>query len=384
MTQEYAILYLEINMVSLVLIAIILVKTRGLSKMVAQRNFVMSIIAEMVFIISDTVYVMINEGALHFGTAEGILKHLCKGTYFFSTSMMCYFWFIYFEYFRGTAFVREKKIVRAASSVFLAMAVLLIINIFTDILFYVDKEGVYHRGPLFILTYILPYTYVLVECIRTIRAYLDKDHTENRSTLLMLIIFPLAPGCAGIIQFFFPRMPVACGLIALATLGLYLNWTDQLISLDPLTGLNNRKHISHYYEQWKRNRSGDDVLNLLMIDANRFKSINDTYGHIEGDNALKSIAEALRSGCRGVVKRADIARYGGDEFTVMFESENSESSELLKKSITEELSRIHALSGAPFELTVSIGEATSDGSLTLKEFIDAADDMMYMEKKALR
>ena len=58
MQAEYAILYLEINLLSLIIIAIILHKTNGLSKMVAQRNFAMSIVAEMVFFASDTLYAM--------------------------------------------------------------------------------------------------------------------------------------------------------------------------------------------------------------------------------------------------------------------------------------------------------------------------------------
>ena len=65
MGSEYAILYLEINIVSIVLIAIILKKTTGLSKMVAQRNFAMSIIAEMVFFASDTFFVMIIKDSIN-------------------------------------------------------------------------------------------------------------------------------------------------------------------------------------------------------------------------------------------------------------------------------------------------------------------------------
>ena len=60
MVADYSILYLEVNLLSLALIAIILRKTNGLSKMVAQRNFVMSIAAEMVFFASDTIFVLIN------------------------------------------------------------------------------------------------------------------------------------------------------------------------------------------------------------------------------------------------------------------------------------------------------------------------------------
>ena len=383
MINEYPILYLELNIFSFVLIAIILHKTNGLSKMVAQRNFAMSIIAEMIFFASDTVFVLIDTGILRFGSMDAMAKLMCKEVYFFSTSMMCFFWFIYFEHMRNTALVREKRTVRIASSIFWGMGILLVVNLFSGFLFYVDQNGAYHRGPYFILTYILSYTYVLIAFLRTLWGILDKSYGGDRHTLVLLIFFPAAPAAAGIIQFVFPRLPVACGVLALTTLLLYLNWIDQLISLDPLTGLNNRKQLDHFYDHWVKNHGDGDIINILMIDANKFKSINDTYGHIQGDNALKNIAEALRLGCRTLPKRANIARYDGDEFAVLFESEIPDEALALESAIRDNLVRVNLRSHIAFDLTVSIGHASSDGSLSLKELINIADEAMYAEKQRI-
>lgn len=384
MQTEYAVLYLEINIFSFLLIAIILRKTNGLSKMVAQRNFAMSIIAEMVFFASDTLYVLIQNGVLRFGILDNALMLLCKETYFFATSMMCYFWFIYFEHLRDTAFVKEKRNVRLASSGMIAMGILLVINLFSRNLFYVEPDGSYHRGDFFVLTYILSYIYVLVAFIRTIRDILDPSYAGDKKELILLMIFPIAPGVAGLIQFVYPHLPVACGILSLTTLVLYLNWIDHLISLDPLTGLNNRKQLMHFYDQWLKNRNEGDIIHILMIDADRFKSINDNYGHVQGDKALKNIAESLKTGCRVLPKRANIARYGGDEFAVLFEASDPGDEALLKASIQEKLKEINERTKIPFTLTVSIGSASSDGSLSLKELIDCADEAMYEAKSASR
>ncbi len=384
MANEYAILYLEINLFSIILIGIILYKTHGLSKMVAQRNFAMSIVAEMVFFASDTLFVLINTEAVEFGTFEKIIMLLCKTIYFFSTAMMCFFWLIYFEHLRDTAFVKEKKMVRTASSILWAMGMLLIVNLFTGILFYVDAEDVYHRGPYFILTYVFSYVYVLLAFIRTLRQLLDKSYVGDRHILRLLAVFPIAPAVAGILQFIYPRLPVACGVLSLTTLLLYLNWIDQLISVDPLTGLNNRKHMLHYYEQWAKNHGEGDRIWVMMIDANKFKSINDTYGHVQGDQALKNIAEALRQGCRIISRRNEIARYGGDEFAILFDPHNPEEALRLKENIKQQLDVINERSGIPFTLTISIGMASSDGSLSLKELIGKADEEMYKEKEKSR
>ena len=384
MQNEYAFLYLEINLLSLVLIGIILYKTNGLSKMVAQRNFAMSIIAEMIFFVSDTLYVLISDGVLHFGAIDRPAMLMCKEIYFFSTATMCYFWLLYFEHSRDTAFIKEKKNVNAVSLILWILGILLIVNIFTGFLFRVDPDGSYHRGSLFILTYVLSYAYVLLACIRTIMDMFDSSYPGSRRTLVQYALFPVAPGVAGIVQFIYPRLPVACGVLAIATLILYLNWIDQLISLDPLTGLNNRKQLNHFYDQWMKNHGDGDVLNVLMIDANKFKSINDIYGHVQGDKALKNIAEALKLSCREAPKRANIARYGGDEFAVIFESPDPEDAKHIKNTIVEKLQLVNERTKIPFTLTVSIGIASTDGKESLKELINRADEAMYEEKNASR
>ena len=384
MQTEYAILYAELNVISIILVAIILRKTMGLSRMVAQRNFAMSIIAGMVFFASDTFYVLINERIIPLGAFTSAAKMLCKELYFFSTALMCFFWFLYFEHLRGSELVKDRRKVRLASSLVVIIGLLLIVNIFTGFLFYVERNGDYHRGPYFILTYVFAYIYVLVACTHTIICIIRKNSTTNRKTLVMLALFPIAPGGAGILQFIYPRFPVACGVLALATLMLYLNWTDQLISIDPLTGLNNRKMLLHYYDHWTKNHSDGSTIYLLMIDANKFKSINDTYGHVQGDLALINIADALRLACKDLPKRANIARYGGDEFSVLFESSGMEECEKLKARIKEKLVEINKKTNVPFELTVSIGIAFSSGSLTLKQLVDDADEAMYDEKEKSR
>ncbi len=158
----------------------------------------------------------------------------------------------------------------------LAMGFLLILNLFNGFLFYVDESNVYHRGPFFLMTYLLAYSYIIAAYIRTIAGMLDKSYSGDKHTLRLLIFFPAAPFAAGLVQFICPRLPVACGVLALSSLLLYLNWIDQLISPDPLTGLNNRKMLNYFYDQWVKNRSEKDVMNILMIDANKFKPINDT------------------------------------------------------------------------------------------------------------
>ncbi|SEA61428.1 diguanylate cyclase (GGDEF) domain-containing protein [Oribacterium sp. KHPX15] len=378
MMNEYAILYLEINIFSLVLIGIILLKTRGLSQMVAQSNFAMSIIAEMVFFVSDTLFVLVNEGVLPGGKP---VMMACKEVYFLATAAMCFFWFIYFEYLRETRFVKRRRYVLYSTSILWLMVIALLANLFNHSLFYIDESGVYRRGPFFILTYILSYSYVLIAFIRVMINLKRDTEATNKDLLIRLAFFPLFPGISGVLQFIYPRLPIACATISITTLYLYLTWVDQLISLDPLTGLNNRKQLTHTFNNLSKSHEDQDKIRLYLIDVNHFKQINDTYGHLQGDNALKIIAEALKAACKGANRGTVIARYGGDEFVILVSENNNDETIDLKERIKEKLKEFSKKKSVPFELTVSVGSACSDNGDSLKDLILKADKAMYMEKK---
>ena len=378
MMNEYAILYLEINIFSLVLIGIVLLKTMGLSQMVAQSHFAMSIIAEMVFFVSDTLFVLVNEGILPGGKP---VMMACKEVYFLATAAMCFFWFIYFEYLRETRFVKRRRYVLYSISILWLMVIALLANLFNHSLFYIDESGVYRRGPFFILTYILSYSYVLIAFIRVMINLKRDTEATNKDLLIRLAFFPLFPGISGVLQFIYPRLPIACAAISITTLYLYLTWVDQLISLDPLTGLNNRKQLTHTFNNLSKSHEDQDKIRLYLIDVNHFKQINDTYGHLQGDNALKIIAEALKAACKGANRGTVIARYGGDEFVILVSENNNDETIDLKERIKEKLKELSKKKSVPFELTVSVGSACSDNGDSLKDLILKADKAMYMEKK---
>ncbi len=378
--MEYAILYAEINLMATALIGIILYKTGGISRMVAQRNFSMTIVAEMVFFLSDTFFVMIETGLIPYSRLALIAS---KEIYFFSTTMMCFLWFVYFEYMQGSPFVQSPRNTLYSSCLVWVTGVLLVINLFNGMLFYIDADGIYRRGPYFLALYALSYIYVFFTCLRALIGVFKKNRTTARKLLITLALFPVLPAIAGILQFLYPAFPFACFALSIETLIMYLNWIDQMISLDPLTSLNNRKQLNHNYEQWFKNRFDDEDLYLLLIDANKFKQINDTYGHIQGDAALLRIAEALRRACKSLPKRANIARYGGDEFVVLMESADmNNTASALKQGIIYELENLNDEANTPYRVTVSIGIAHASAGSSLKELICVADQEMYKEKTA--
>lgn len=379
MGDYYAVLYTEINLFALAIILFIRYKTWGLARMVAQRNFAMCIDSQIVFFLSDNLYVLIKCGVLP-GGAFSIM--LTKELYFLSTTVMCFCWFLYFEYFQGSPFVENRKRMWASSVFVWIMLALLIINPFNHMLFYVDESGIYRRGPLFIVQYIVPYLYVFITCTRALIGVFDKKNISKRKTLILLSLFPVLPAGAGIVQFFYPSLPVECIVMSMSTFVMYHNWIEQMIAVDPLTRLNNRKQLVYYFDQTVKN-SDDESTYLLIIDVNKFKKINDTYGHVEGDEALIRVADALRKGCKRFPYRANIARYGGDEFAILVKADNDSMLEDLKSGIREELYDLNTKANVKYELTVSIGTAKVARGVSLQELIEKADEQMYKDKKEI-
>jgi len=155
---------------------------------------------------------------------------------------------------------------------------------------------------------------------------------------------------------------------------------------DVLTGLHNRRYLStHLDAVMDRMRISEKPVSLLMIDADHFKQVNDTYGHSVGDEVLKEIGQQILRNIRGF----DLAaRYGGEEFTVVMPDTPVEvalgvADRLCVKMANEPIS----VSGSKDKIvvTLSIGVSVSRGpDETAENLLKQADEAMYKAKKAGR
>ncbi|TQS41089.1 putative bifunctional diguanylate cyclase/phosphodiesterase [Cryptosporangium phraense] len=144
---------------------------------------------------------------------------------------------------------------------------------------------------------------------------------------------------------------------------------------DPLTGLANRRGFTEFFDD-----PGHRTVAGLLLDLDRFKQVNDSFGHQAGDELLRRAAGRLRE----VVAGTDLlARLGGDEFVIVRTAEGTEPGALagLAERIRGTLSRPFDVEGVPIEIDVSIGIAAGDG-LTADALLRHADIAMYCAKRA--
>ena len=151
---------------------------------------------------------------------------------------------------------------------------------------------------------------------------------------------------------------------------------------DGLTGLANSRHFSAALDQEvsRVSRSGEIAL-LLLIDLDRFKAINDQYGHPAGDRALRAVAEIL---ARHMRPMDTAARYGGDEFAVILPNCRPGNGRAIAERIRDQVenSPIPAQDGTLLRVTISIGGAHVSpwSTLDAKEVLEKADRELYRAK----
>ena len=150
---------------------------------------------------------------------------------------------------------------------------------------------------------------------------------------------------------------------------------------DVLTGIFNRSGIE---QNQQRTVSEANTLNqkvfVLMADMDNLKTVNDRYGHLEGDNIITIVANAFQSNCK---THDTCARIGGDEFLVIgIDGEGENSVDSYIKAVAEDIENYNASSKKPYKIEISIG-AVSDyihDHLEIRTMIDQADQIMYYHK----
>ena len=202
--------------------------------------------------------------------------------------------------------------------------------------------------------------------------HVDPDEAHGSTVLaLSLLVVPLAQVC------------ISFGLIILV-MQRYAERLRQLSTLDPLTGALNRAGLEMQGKRVaQRTLRNGRSLAVLMIDADHFKTINDTYGHPVGDEVLRHMVRLLKSELR---PHDLLARYGGEEFVMVLDGvrlqDAARIADRLRRRIEEELVGVDHVT---VRYTASVGVACSDEhGHDLVQLISAGDAAMYNAKRSGR
>jgi len=258
-------------------------------------------------------------------------------------------------------------------------ALLTLTTPYTNLMFVFDRDSIYHRGfayPLLAAVALYP---VLLSMISIL---IHRKRLAQRYYYLLLIFSVLIIGSA-IMQVLFYGLTIVWSSIAITALLVYTNLQNDQVYLDHLTGVFNRRQMDIHLSDRILLVAAGRPLSCIMLDINRFKTINDTLGHLVGDDALRSAASILKASIR---KEDFLSRYGGDEFVILSEIEEEGTLGRLIDRISENARQFNTTEGKPYTIQFSVGYAVypRGSGINESEFLTNVDRLMYQDKQRLK
>lgn len=303
-----------------------------------------------------------------------ILNIISTVAYFICHPLLLSLWVMYSDY---SLFRERKKTIKLAfilAAVNLVFDCFIIASIWYGYIFIIDESNTYSRGSGFMIFFAACYALILYVFF----VVLFNRKKADRGIIKILLLFALPPTAAGVLQAYIYGISVIWPAMSLSVLMIYINIQNSLLTTDYLTGIFNRRQFESILN--RKIISGRREFSLIMLDLDNFKSINDNYGHTEGDHALETAVQIIQSSLR----TGDItARYAGDEFLVLLDSGDANGLAAAVARIRKKSAEWNEGNSKPYRISFSMGYEVFkvNRKLTLEEIVKRVDALMYDDKK---
>jgi diguanylate cyclase (GGDEF)-like protein len=333
------------------------------------------------------------------------LYHLCEGLAgpgmyrFFQLIVMLQYFFQILVYYYMFLFVnynvfknprRTKFLSRAAWYVAGIYALVLALNLKWQFYYTLSRDHLVVPGRMYWVRLFFSYSpilFVLYDCIVSFQSF-------KKNQLFLLLSFILFP-CIGstIDMIFHSGFLILWPSLSASLLYAYFFVIRSDSKLDTLTGLGNRYSFNEFisklsnpysripFRKKTKRRRLQESYSIVMIDMDHFKEINDTLGHLEGDNALRDMAAIIK----GSIRQSDFAaRYGGDEFVLATKAEYDITK--LMDRIQRAIDELNEKNRRPYKLQISYGHDTytTNSDQPIDDFLKHIDRLMYKHKNERR
>lgn len=292
-------------------------------------------------------------------------------------------WLRFSILFLGLHPTRREQVLMLLPAVLSALAYLL--SFFGIGTFWASAPGVYQRGPLFYMELYGFWIYALIQMVLYWNCRRRALTRQMRSDYLKMAAFGIFPAAGALLQYISGQaVPWIAPGVMLGVLQGFLVAQNREISMDPLTGISRRPMLERYLQDLlaegalRQESAGGELWWFLMMDLDHFKSINDRFGHMEGDFALQVTARTLAD---GIGRRGCLVRYGGDEFAAVVHGTEEEIADL-EVEIQEALTGAVQRNSLRYALHISIGAEPLRvrDEHGVAESIRRADETMYRRK----
>ena len=253
----------------------------------------------------------------------------------------------------------------------IGMFMMTLVNYFIPISYYITEQNVYERRPFSYVYYIV----ILFYCLTAMWVTHKYQKETGAKTFLNINMFLLPILVGAGLQFAFYGLSLAWLSAAIGLTGLFMMQQNELAYVDALVDTYNRQYLNNVISSWINH--GYSFAGV-MIDVDRFKDINDTYGHSEGDRILKDVTDILKTARLGGEL---IFRFAGDEFVVLRLTDQEDGLDEYMRRVNKVLDQYNEkhFADKPYKLQLSYGTGLYSGG-DLDEFMKVIDDKMYTMK----
>ena len=345
------------------------------------RSLFFLLTANMVFVVFDAIWAVLSFSESF--DVDPLAIAVLDGINLTAIAFIAYFWFC-FTLARFNSQVTNSRMRLAIACIpALAVPFLHVIGYITGLNTDVADDGSATSGPMHIVIALIPQLYLLAATGVALHYRRLAKTKAQRRMCTTFVLFMIAPVAAGIFEILVPNTPVAAAGIIVSIVFVMMSMQESRISNDALTGLNNRRRAEAYLEDCIAHATPEAPVFLFIIDMDRFKTINDTYGHLEGDHALRLMADALRQVCAQM--NAFAARWGGDEFVIVYPDFPDGEPETIAVSLQDALDDATRSACTAYRLACSVGFAScSSSAMSHDALIADADAMLYRNKQERR
>lgn len=291
-----------------------------------------------------------------------------------------FFWFRFIEAKLDIA--DHSPLVNALNFTPLLIIIIMIsTSMFTRLIYYYEDDGSFARGPLYFILISVPVFYLIYAAIHIIKRIIITHSPSARKEYMYLLSFAFLPILAGLIDLVVPHLPVMELAVLICIVLFYIAFQDKLIYVDALTGMNNRRVADKYLRTHLGLAAPDNPLYFFLADCDDFKIINDKYGHLEGDRALKIIGSELEK--LSIKYNCYVARWGGDEFVLIARKNGIPEPEVLIQMFADNLNRRVKEEGLAYDIPISVGYIPCDDSkASTIDIFGQAERLMYKAKES--
>ncbi|MBR4916156.1 MAG: GGDEF domain-containing protein [Fibrobacter sp.] len=367
--------YIEISLFCIAVLVVMLIALRtSLSRLTNQTILTNVFGMVMSLFVFDLVSVLLVG---HVTPLAMAVNHFCCMAFLVVNLILAFQWLRFVGYNLQMHFWHKKRKLLYMSIPIMAMFVLIFGSPVFGWIYRIDADNQRIRGTIYFVYIFVCCVYMLATGFIAGRRVFMKRYYSDRLMHVSLASVGVLPGFFLVVEYFVGMLPLSAYAMVVSVLLVFLELQSRMISTDPLTKLNNRNQLHVFLDSKLGQNSQKGSVYLFVLDLDKFKDINDNFGHQEGDRALNIVADVLKRTCGP--KGCFISRFAGDEFNLVAELPDVAAAEAIKLAINYEIAQRAA--SLPYRLSLSIGYAASIGKgETPKDLFERADAALYKEK----